>query len=138
MAVEIDVRYLGELHCEATHGPSRSTLITDAPVDNGGQGAAFSPTDLVATGLGACILTMLGIVARRHSIDLQGARVHVVKEMAASPARRIARLGATVTLPGAALDADKRALLERTAHTCPVKQSLHPDTAVEIVFVYPG
>jgi putative redox protein len=138
MAVEIDVRYLGELHCEAVHRPSHSTLLTDAPTDNGGKGEAFSPTDLVATGLGTCLLTMVGIVARRRTLDLRGAQVHVVKEMTAAPDRRIGRLTATLTMPaGLALDDESRALLERSARTCPVKQSLHPDTAVEIEFVYP-
>jgi putative redox protein len=135
MAVEIDLEYLGDLHCRATHGPSRSTLTTDAPVDNGGKGEMFSPTDLVATGLGTCILTVLGLVARRKGFALEGARVRVVKEMTSTPVRRIGRLGATVTLPPAlALGPDDRALLERSADVCPVKQSLHPDIAVEITF----
>jgi putative redox protein len=139
MAVEIDVRYVGDLHCEAVHGPSGSLLVTDAPVDNGGQGAAFSPTDLVATALGSCILTMLGLAARRHALDLQGTRVHVTKDMASEPVRRIGRLTATVTLPaGSTFDEGTRALLERTAHTCPVKQSLHPETEIQIEFVYPS
>jgi putative redox protein len=135
MAVEIDLEYLGDLHCRATHGPSRSTLTTDAPVDNGGKGERFSPTDLVATGLGTCILTVLGLVARRKGFALEGARVRVVKEMTSTPVRRIGRLSATVTLPPAlALGPDDRALLERSADVCPVKQSLHPDIAVEITF----
>ena len=89
MAVEIDVVYTGELHCEATHGPSGSKLTTDAPVDNGGKGAAFSPTDLVGVALGTCLVTIMGIIAKRHDWDLRGTRVHVVKEMAAKPARRV-------------------------------------------------
>ena len=136
MGVEIDVTYLGDLHCRATHGPSGSVLTTDAPVDNGGKGELFSPTDLVATGLGTCILTVLGLVARRKGFDLGATRVHVVKEMTSTPVRRIGRLHATVTLaPTLTLGPDDRSLLERAAHTCPVKQSLHPDVAVEITFI---
>jgi putative redox protein len=125
-----------DLHCRATHGPSGSVLITDAPVDNGGKGALFSPTDLVAAGLGTCVLTVMALVARRRSIDLAGTRVHVTREMASAPVRRIGRLSVSVRFP-AGIAADERAVLERTAHTCPVHQSLHPDVAVEIAFIYP-
>jgi putative redox protein len=135
MAVEIDIQYIGELHCHATHGPSKSTLTTDAPVDNGGRGELFSPTDLVATGLGTCVLTVLGLAARRKEIDISGTKVHVTKEMTSTPVRRIGRLVVTVSLPaGLVLSDADRALLENAAHTCPVKQSLHPDVTVEIVF----
>ena len=135
MAVEIDVEYVGDLHCRATHGPSQATLITDAPVDNGGKGELFSPTDLVAAGLGTCVLTVMGLVARRKGFDLTGTRVHVSKEMTATGTRRIGRLTAIVTLPSALdLSPENRALIEKTAHTCPVHQSLHPDVVVEIRF----
>ncbi len=135
MAVELDLTYAGDLHCHATHGPSQSRLTTDAPVDNGGKGAAFSPTDLVATGLGSCVLTMLGLVARRRGLALEGATARVIKEMTSQPVRRIGRLTVTVTLPPAvALSAEERALLEQAARTCPVKQSLHPDVVVDIRF----
>src|ERR1700719_3756527 len=90
--VEIQIAYLGELRCEATHGPSGTRLVTDAPVDNMGKGQSFSPTDLVATALGACMLTIMGIVAQRHNLDLRGTRVKVTKEMATAPVRRIGRL----------------------------------------------
>ena len=85
MAVTIDISYLGDLHCEATHGPSGARLETDAPVDNEGRGETFSPTDLAATGLGTCLVTIMGIVAKRHGWDLTGTRVRVVKEMTADP-----------------------------------------------------
>ncbi len=135
MAVELDLTYAGDLHCHATHGPSRSQLTTDAPVDNGGKGEAFSPTDLVATGLGSCVLTVMGLVAHRRGLALEGATARVLKEMTSEPVRRIGRLTVTVTLPAAAnLGAEDRALLERAAHTCPVKQSLHPDVVVDIRF----
>lgn len=138
MAVSIEIEYLGDLHCRAMHGPSGSDLQTDAPTDNGGKGEAFSPTDLVATALGACLSTVMGLTARRTGIDLDGTRVRVLKEMTADPVRRIGRLTATVVFPpGRRFTPEDRARLERTATTCPVKQSLHPDVCVEIRFEYP-
>jgi putative redox protein len=137
MSVSIDIRYKGDLKCQATHGPSSKKLATEAPVDNGGKGEEFSPTDLVATALGTCILTIMGIVADRNDIALAGAKVEVVKEMASQPVRRIGALTVTVTVPESLQlsDADK-AKLENAAHTCPVKQSLHPDVDVRIKFLY--
>jgi putative redox protein len=137
MAVTIDIAYQGELNCEAVHGPSQHRLTTNAPVDNGGRGAAFSPTDLVATALGTCLVTVMGIVAERHQLDLSGTRVRVVKEMTSSPLRRIGALTATIRIPnGAALSAADRSLLQRTADLCPVRQSLHPDVKVTMTFDY--
>jgi putative redox protein len=135
VAVQIDVDYRGDLHCEARHAPSGASFTTDAPVDNGGRGEAFSPTDLVAAGIGSCVLTVMGIVARRRELSLEGARVTVSKEMTADPVRRIGRLTVEVTLP-AGLGAEDRALLERTAKACPVAQSLHPDLSVTMRFAY--
>jgi putative redox protein len=135
VAVEIDVEYVGDLHCGAVHGPSGNGLLTDAPVDNGGKGETFSPTDLAATGFGACLLTIMGIVAKRHAWDLTGTRVRVLKEMTAVPMRRIGALTATISVPaGRVTKASDRVLLERSAHTCPVRQSLHPDVKVAMVF----
>jgi putative redox protein len=137
MSVTIDIAYLGELHCEAVHGPSGRRFVTDAPVDNGGKGESFSPTDLVATALGACLVTVMGIVAVRHQLELTGTRVTVVKDMTSVPLRRIGALAVTVVVPPAArLSAADRALLERTADTCPVRQSLHPDVNVTMSFDY--
>jgi putative redox protein len=137
MSVTIEIAYLGDLHCEAVHGPSQHRLATDAPVDNGGGGAAFSPTDLVATALGTCLTTVMGIVAGRHQLDLSGTRVQVIKDMTSVPLRRIGALTATITFPnGARLSASDRALLERTAELCPVRQSLHPDVEVTMKFAY--
>jgi putative redox protein len=133
--VTIEGRYLGSLRCEATHGPSKSTLLTDAPTDNMGKGEQFSPTDLVATALGTCIVTTIAIVAKRRNIDLGAARFHVEKHMITEPARRIGRLPVTITLP-ALLDAETRTVLERAAHGCPVHKSLHPDIDAPILFVY--
>ena len=137
MAVEIDTTYLGELRVEATHGPSGATLSTDAPTDNGGQGASFSPTDLVATALGTCVMTILGLVAERHELDLKGTRVHVTKEMITSPVRRIGSLRTAVTIPaGAVDDPSMRVRMEAAARKCPVHQSLHPDIDAPIEFTY--
>ncbi len=137
MAVEISIIYEGGLHCAATHGPSKNTLTTDAPVDNGGKGAAFSPTDLVATALGTCMATVMGLVAQRHDLDISGLKIQVVKEMASDPVRRIASLKTRLVFPrGKNYSAADRARLEATAKTCPVKQSLHPDVKLPIEFVY--
>ncbi|RPJ70087.1 MAG: OsmC family peroxiredoxin [Acidobacteria bacterium] len=137
MPVTIDIEYTGDLHCVATHGPSGSQFTTDAPVDNGGKGEVFSPTDLVATGLGACLTTVMGLCANRTGLDITGTKVRVVKEMSADVPRRIAALTAVVTFPRDYAPADRQRL-ERTAHTCPVRQSLHPDVKVEIAFEYLG
>ncbi|MDA8746207.1 OsmC family protein [Rubripirellula amarantea] len=138
MSVEIHIAYAGTLRCDATHGPSGMSLHTDAPVDNGGNGASFSPTDLVATALGSCVMTIMGLVAARHELDLTGTKVHVTKEMIASPVRRIGSLRTRVTLPATVdLDDSMRKRLEEAARKCPVHQSLHPDIDAPIDFVYP-
>lgn len=136
MAVEIAIAYEGQLYCGAVHGPSGAQLRTTAPVDNGGTGDQFSPTDLVATALGTCMLTIMGIVARRTGLELTGTKVKVVKEMTAVPVRRIGRLAVTITVPpGLALSEKDRADLEKAANLCPVKQSLHPDVVVDTEFI---
>jgi len=135
MSVEITAVYQGELHCQATHGPSGNRLSTDAPLDNGGRGEAFSPTDLVATALSTCVLTILGLVAQRHELDLTGTTVHVTKEMVQSPVRRIGRLAVMVTYPASAtIDEEMSKRLESAARQCPVHQSLHPDIDAPIEF----
>src|SRR6185436_20829407 len=96
--IQITIDYLGELRCHATHGPSQNTFITDAPVDNHGRGESFSPTDLVATALGTCMATVMGIFAERHGIDLKGMSVTVKKEMVQTPVRRIGRLPAEIRI----------------------------------------
>ena len=139
MAVDIDIVYEGSLACRAAHRPSGTALVTDAPVDNGGRGAAFSPTDLVATALGSCILTTMAIVAGRHGLDIAGARAHVVKEMVTQPVRRIGALRTTVTFPrdkAADLSPESRRRLEAAGRHCPVHGSLHPDVEAPIEFVY--
>ncbi len=136
MAVEIDTKYIGGLRCGATHGPSGKTLYTDAPTDNGGQGTSFSPTDLVATALGTCVMTILGLVAERHGIDLRGTKVHVTKEMITEPVRRIGSLRTVVTMPPVPIEPSMRERLEAAARKCPVHQSLHPEIDAPIEFQY--
>ena len=99
--VEVWCRYLGELEMEAVHGPSGTRMRTDAPVDNRGKGASFSPTDLVATALGTCIVSTIAIVARRRGIEVGEMRFRVEKHMATDPVRRIARLPVVVRLAAA-------------------------------------
>ncbi len=135
MSVQIDCRYEGDLHCAALHGPSGSTLATDAPADNQGRAETFSPTDLVATALGSCLLTIMGIYARPRNIRIEGARAVVHKEMTKTPPRRIARLTVHISLP-AALSEKARGGLEQAARLCPVAASLHPDVEVVLAFEY--
>ncbi len=127
--VEIKLAYEGDLHCNATHGPSGTTLATDAPVDNNGRGESFSPTDLVATGLGACMATVMGIVAKRKDIPLEGLNVTVRKHMSTDTPRRISKLEVDLDMPLPA-DHPERKLLEATGLGCPVHHSLHPDIEV--------
>jgi len=135
MGVEINIDYIGDLQCTATHGPSMQVLTTDAPMDNGGKGSAFSPTDLVATALGGCMLTIMGIVAQRNGLDISGSKAQVIKEMVSTPIRRIGKLTVVITLPQSLkLNSSDRAKLENAAMTCPVKQSLHPDVQLDIQF----
>ena len=127
----IDSVYQGELRCKASHGPSGTELETDAPTDNQGKGERFSPTDLVATALSTCILTIMGIVAERHGWDLKGCEARVEKTMTSEAPRRIAQLTVWVSLP-AHLDTQQRALLQRAAEQCPVKLSLEGAINMEL------
>ncbi|MEZ5989999.1 MAG: OsmC family protein [Planctomycetota bacterium] len=130
--VEISIVYRGGLHTEATHGPSGRTMDTDAPVDNGGRGESFSPTDLVATALGTCMLTIMAKVADRDGIPLEGARVKVTKHMVADPARRIRMLDVEFTLPD--VEERDRKKLERAALTCPVHRTLGDNVEIPVRF----
>lgn len=133
--VKIDVRYDGYKKCSLVHQEG-ARLQTDAPKDIGGDASAFSPTDLVASGLASCILTTMAMWAERHDLDLAGMSAHVEKEMQASP-RRIGRLPVTVTLPRS-VPAGLRPALERVGHLCPVKASLHPEIESPIEYRYDG
>jgi putative redox protein len=131
--VTINIDYKGDLRCQAIHGSSRSELIIDAPVDIGGKEESFSPTDLVAVALGTCILTTMAFRAKSLGLDLAGATVNVDKEMATAPPRRIARLSATVHIPGQIADRHKK-VLEATAFSCPVHKSLSHEIEMPITF----
>lgn len=133
--VTIEAKYEGDLHCSAVHGPSRAGIQTDAPVDNQGRGESFSPTDLVATALGICMLTIMGIMARTLKLDIGGATATVEKEMSSTAPRRIQSLRVRIRVPHA-VSPEERQKLERAAQTCPVHQSLHPDVQRPIEFMW--
>jgi putative redox protein len=124
--VQIDVAYQGQLRCDCTHGPSQTHLSTDAPRDNIGKGESFSPTDLLATALGSCMLTTMGIVALRNNLDIAGATIKVEKHMTTTGPRRIARLPVTLHVPHTFSPEDQQRL-ENAARTCPVYKSIHTD-----------
>jgi len=137
--VEISLRYDGNFRCESVHGPSGAKLPTDAPKDNLGQGEAFSPTDLTATSLPACMLTTMAILAEKNAwtVDLSGVTAKVRKHMTAEPPRRIAKLEVDVFLPLPATHPDRDAV-EHAGLTCPVYLSLHPEVAKAVVFHWEG
>ncbi|QCW99307.1 OsmC family protein [Aggregatimonas sangjinii] len=126
------VTYNGELRTSCKHLRSGDTFITDAPIDNKGLGQAFSPTDTVATGLASCILTMMGIKSKDLEVDLTNATAEVTKHMASDP-RRISKIEIQLSLPAKASEKE-RAILIRTANTCPVHHSLHPDIDKQLTF----
>ena len=127
--IEISIDYEGQLHCSATHGPSGDSLATDAPVDNNGLGEAFSPTDLVATALGTCMATVMGIVARQKEISLEGMRLSVRKEMSGDYHSRISKLEVEVDMPISG-DHPECKVLQGAALGCPVHHSIHPGIEV--------
>lgn len=131
--VKITLKYENNLRINATHEPSQTHLITDAPIDNHGKGESFSPTDLVATGLGACMITLIGIMAERHQIDISGLHGQVEKIMSQDSPRRIQKLICKLDCPSK-IAPEKTKMLERAALTCPVKQSLSPDIELDIQF----
>lgn len=127
------VVYEGDLRTTCTHLRSGSAIETDAPVDNNGKGKRFSPTDLTATSLATCMITVMGIKARTMGFDLNGVTVGVEKLMKADP-RRIGTINLTFHFPDALNSQDEktRQILKNTGNTCPVKQSLHPDIEVNV------
>ena len=133
--VAITMIYEGDLHCRVQHGPSSATLATDAPKDNHGLGESFSATDLVASALGSCILTIMAIAANRLGIGLEGTTAHVEKTMVNAPTRRIGQLAVRINIPHS-IDPEAQTKLERAAKACPVHKSLHPDVKVPMEFVW--
>jgi putative redox protein len=126
--------YKGDLRTIATHLQSGTSIETDAPTDNQGKGERFSPTDLVVTALGTCMVTTMAIKARTLDINLDGTRLDVTKVMVSDP-RRIGKIIVHVFFPaGLGLDEKQKDLLERTARTCPVERTLHPDVELDMQF----
>ncbi|HRO08049.1 MAG TPA: OsmC family protein [Saprospiraceae bacterium] len=128
--------YLGNLRTECTHVRSGQTIITDAPPDNNGKGEAFSPTDLAATSLGTCMVTIMGIAANNHNINIDQTRLEITKHMASDP-RRIAAIDVNIIFPGIQYSKKDKKILEVAGRTCPVALSLHPDIQQNITFVWP-
>lgn len=133
----VTLTYQGDLRVECVHVESGTTLVTDAPKDNNGQGRSFSPTDLCAASVAACATTIMGIYGKNHDLDLTGMKAEVVKIMASDP-RRIARLEITWTMPNKPYTAAQKSSLENSVRTCPLFASLHPDMEKHIVFHWPA
>ena len=129
----MSLKYRGDLRVECTHDDSGATFMTDAPRDNNGKGEAFSPTDLCAPAVAACAMTIIGIYARNHDVDVSGMTATTTKEMSANP-RRIGKIEVTFVMPDRDYSDKQKSQIERAAHTCPVHLSLHPD--VEQVFTF--
>ncbi len=129
------VTYLGELRTRATHVRSGEQAITDAPPDNQGRGEAFSPSDLLATSLASCMMTIMGIAARDKDIPLVGLKARVVKHMTPAP-RQVERIEVHMELDGKDLGARERTILENAARTCPVARSLREDIVQDLHFIY--
>ncbi len=134
MSVVMTGKYIGGKNIELTHEPSGAKIITDAPRDNGGEGAAFSPTDLVAAGLGSCVLTTIALVAYRSALNVDGMHMRVEEIMGTEP-RRIAELKLAVHMPQS-LEVFDRQKLERAGLACPVHKSLHSEIPVRFEFLY--
>ena len=130
------VEYLGDLRTTAIHQASKKNILSDAPVDNQGKGEAFSPTDLVATALGSCLLTIMGIKARDMEVEIKGTTAKISKVMGSTP-RRISEINITVTMSNS-FDQKTQKILEKAALSCPVANSLHSDLKQNIRFIWPS
>ena len=129
-----NIVYKNDLRTEAMHLGSGEKIITDAPIDNNGKGEAFSPTDLVAAALGSCMITIMGIVAQKHNIDIAGTSAKVKKIMGSNP-RKIDKVVIDISMNNQISENDRKRL-ERAALSCPVHKSLHPDLIKTISFSY--
>jgi uncharacterized OsmC-like protein len=129
----VKTTYLGDLRTENIHFQSGSKIITDAPLDNRGKGEAFSPTDLLATSLGTCIMTIMGMKAMDNGIDLTGTEIEITKIMASAP-RRVGEVILEFNFPKKGYSEEDKLLIESVAATCPVPLSVHPDLKQTIVF----
>jgi len=135
MTILSTIKYLGNLRTESVHKGSGESIITDAPVDNNGRGAYFSPTDMVANSLGTCMLTLMGIHAEKNGITLGNIEVQTEKVMAANP-RRISQIGIDMVIEDRNFTDSEKKIIETAALTCPVAKSLHPDIIQEVTFKY--
>jgi uncharacterized OsmC-like protein len=131
------VIYTKELRTEATHLKSGNTIITDAPIDNHGKGEAFSPTDLLATSLASCALTIMGIAANSHDLNIDGTTCEVLKIMGDNP-RRVSGIDLKIIMPPKNYDEKSKSILKNAAHNCPVMKSIHTDIKVNLVFEWHG
>lgn len=129
------ITYTGELRTSSIHLKSGMEIITDAPVDNQGKGEAFSPTDLLATSLGNCMLTIVGIAARTHGFSIDGTTAEITKIMGENP-RRVSEIMVSLQFPGNDYSDKEKEIIERSARTCPVAHSLHPDIKQNLTFHY--
>jgi putative redox protein len=127
--------YRGDLRTQITHTASGQQIITDAPIDNQGKGEAISPTDMLCASLGSCMLTIMGIAANTHTINIKGVEVSITKHMVSSP-RKVAKIEVSFSKFPEELSEHQKAILEKAAKSCPVALSLHPDVLQEIQFVY--
>lgn len=132
---KIKIEYLGDLQTRITHQRSNTQLVTDAPVDNYGQGRSFSPTDLLCAATGSCMLTIMGLAAQTGGFSIEGCRLTVTKEMASEP-RRVGAMHIDLDFRACHLDAKQRLIVERSAKACPVMQSLNQEMKKELNFIY--
>ena len=132
----VETTYLSELRTEVTHLQSGNKLITDAPTDNQGRGEYFSPTDLVATALGSCMITVMGIAARTHNFNIDGTKLVITKIMTKEPPRRIDEIIIELTFPAGNYSEKEKKILEYVVKTCPVALSLHPDLKQTVNLIY--
>ncbi len=130
----IETVYQGTLRTQATHVQSGTAILTDAPVDNQGKGEAFSPTDLLAAALGSCMLTIMGIAAKQHQLNIDNTTCSITKIMAAEPPRRVGEIVVNLKFPETNYTEKDKKILEKAALTCPVYLSLHPDIKKTVDF----
>lgn len=135
MGVKISGEFVGGLNTAMTHRLSGSRIITDPPLDNGGEGKSFSPTDLLATAAGSCVMTIMAIYAKKNNIDLKGMHCDVEKHMSDTPPRRVSAIDINVYMPRV-LTKDLREKLEAVGNTCPVLLSLGQDVVVSKKYLY--
>tara|TARA_Y100000994_G_scaffold141440_2_gene115834 strand:+ start:7147 stop:7557 length:411 start_codon:yes stop_codon:yes gene_type:complete len=129
---DIKIVYNGDLRTQITHSQSGNIIITDAPIDNNGKGEAFSPTDLFASSLGSCMLTIMGITAQTHGLNIDGSTVNINKIMGTNP-RRVSAIDIIININGKLNEKDKK-ILQKAAEHCPVSKSIHPDLDEKITF----